>query len=188
MGRRPWTVRRPAHAWPDPDQELLLRAALLPAGEAHSAWRQLRPRLRLDRVDPGSQRLLPLLWAQLTRLGIDDPLVDRLHDAYGRTVARNAILFRRAARVLRTLGDAGIEALVLKGAALALAYYGDPGLRPMADLDVLVRPGAAAVASDVLRRCGWSADRAVTPGYLAVTHAETFRDPGRRKCDLHWRL
>jgi hypothetical protein len=121
-------------------------------------------------------------------LGIDDPVVDRLHEGYRHAASENQILFRRAAYLLRALREEGIETLVLKGAALALGYYGDPGLRPMTDLDVLVRPDAAVAAGDVLRQCGWLPDRAVTPTYLAITHAEPFRDPDDYQCDLHWRL
>jgi predicted small metal-binding protein len=114
--------------------------------------------------------------------------VDQLQEAYRRTASQNATLFREAARFLRVLDEEGIQTLVLKGGALALAYYRDLGLRPMSDLDVLVRAEAAVSASDALERCGWSPARAVTPAYLAVTHAELFRDRDGHRCDLHWRL
>jgi hypothetical protein len=44
-------------------------------------------------------------------------------------------------RVARLLADAGAEALLVKGAALALTVYPDPAARRMLDIDLLVREG-----------------------------------------------
>ena len=52
--------------------------------------------------------------------------------------------------------------LVLKGAALAHLVYGDPRLRPMRDVDLLIRKADAGRALDVLMRCGFR------PGGTAV--------------------
>lgn len=52
--------RRSGNYWPTPDQELLLRAALLEGPAAADAWRELRPRLNPDDIDAASQRLMPL--------------------------------------------------------------------------------------------------------------------------------
>ena len=42
-------------------------------------------------------------------------------------------------RLLRVLGDAGVEALPLKGPSLAAQAYGDTGARDYGDIDLLVR-------------------------------------------------
>ena len=44
--------------WPNPDQTLLLRAAVLPAPQARAAWQALRPRVDLAGLDRASLRLL----------------------------------------------------------------------------------------------------------------------------------
>src|ERR1700675_4628128 len=124
--------------WPSPDQALLLRAAVLPAPQARAAWQALRPRVDLARLDRASLRLLPLLDANLRRHGIHDPLGDALVLAREQAAARNRTLFHGGRRLLATLADAGIDTLMLKGGALAATVYGDPALRPMSDLDVLV--------------------------------------------------
>jgi hypothetical protein len=54
------------------------------------------------------------------------------------------------ARVLNALADAGIDPVLLKGAALANTVYDDPALRTMNDLDLLVRPGEIEAASAAL--------------------------------------
>jgi hypothetical protein len=57
--------------------------------------------------------------------------------------AHSEALFRAhvLAMVARFLTDAGVEALLVKGAALALTVYDDPAVRIMRDIDLLVRPG-----------------------------------------------
>jgi hypothetical protein len=60
------------------------------------------------------------------------------------------------------MAQAGVPFLVLKGAALAHLVYGDPRLRPMRDVDLLIRKRDADRALDVLMRCGFK------PGGTAV--------------------
>src|SRR5438105_2268443 len=64
--------------------------------------------------------------------------------------AREASTLRQQAiqcqlvEILDACRPAGIEPLVLKGAYLAAHIYPQPGLRPMNDIDLLVRPEALA--------------------------------------------
>jgi hypothetical protein len=44
------------------------------------------------------------------------------------------------AGIVRAAAQEGVRVLPLKGAALVERYYAEPGLRPMADIDLLVRP------------------------------------------------
>ena len=53
---------------------------------------------------------------------------------------RVALLLRDLAEILRACERERIAAVPLKGSLLAPLYYGQPGLRPMNDLDLLVRP------------------------------------------------
>jgi hypothetical protein len=52
--------------------------------------------------------------------------------------------------VLEGAAAAGIQVMPLKGAVLAFARYREPGLRPMADLDLLVQPADEPRLHDVL--------------------------------------
>ena len=60
--------------------------------------------------------------------------------------------------ISRALASAGIQALWLKGACLARTLYPQSSLRPMSDLDVLVRRGQVENALDVLRGLGYGFD------------------------------
>lgn len=62
------------------------------------------------------------------------------------------------ALLLAALADAGIEALVLKGHAIAHGVYGERPLRPYTDIDLLVRPAHITAAADILTSLGYTPD------------------------------
>lgn len=91
-------------------------------------------------------------------------------------------------RVLGRLARAGVDALVVKGAHLAYAFYDDPALRPRNDTDLLIRPGQEGAARDALHALGYHVLPAITG--TAVQGQTIFdRDgvPGA-VLDVHWRL
>ena len=59
--------------WPSLQQLLLLRAALWQGAAALAAWSEWADSADLDRIDNGSQRLLPLVYANLHALGLEHP-------------------------------------------------------------------------------------------------------------------
>lgn len=111
-------------------------AALLDGGPVR--WQRLVDLARWHRVSP-------LLWELLREraepLGFDVPsgvLVALRDDVRGAT-ARSLNLRFELDRILTLLDEAAIPAMLLKGAALVEAVYPHPGLRPMVDLDILIR-------------------------------------------------
>ena len=100
----------------------------------------------------------PLLLRQLQSLAptpaIPASAAARLRDSHQRTAMRNMVRLRELARLLRGLSCRGIDVVVLKGAHLANAVYGDLALRDMKDVDVLVRRRDLADAYGVLLELG----------------------------------
>lgn len=153
------------------------------------AWRRLWPRFSLDRADHASLQLLPLLAANLRQADLGDDVAERLARIRNDTGSRNHALFAAGRRLLLALSDAGIETLLLKGGAMAVAFYRDAGLRPMVDLDVLVPTGRAQAAMEILGRTGWSSNAIVTPEFIRMGHAAEFaREGNTLRCDLHWHV
>jgi hypothetical protein len=58
--------------------------------------------------------------------------------AYYQTAARNTLLYQESASIMRWFQRANVPVILLKGGCLALRVYGNPALRPMSDLDLLV--------------------------------------------------
>ncbi len=145
--------------WPTIDQERLLRAATFDRTEALDAWRRWLASVDVENVDAGSFRLLPLLYRNLSRYQVNDPLMAQLKGVHRQSWYRNQLLFRRTAAILRALNDDGIATLILKGIPLSLLYYKDDAVRPMADADILVRVAAGPRVVELLQQHGWRSHR-----------------------------
>jgi hypothetical protein len=108
------------------------------------------------------------------------------HEGAGRYLLLSAGL----GDVLGALRKAEVEALVLKGMALAEPVYEDPALRPMDDIDLLVRREDAPRARAALGDLGCYASN--FDDDLRRRAATLFAPPGRRSArpalDLHWDL
>jgi hypothetical protein len=184
---------RDGRCWPTPEQELLLAAALLEGPAGRDAWRALSGRLEVDRLDPASGGVLPLLFRRLRARRIDHPLLAILKGFHRRAWGRNERLLDAAWPVVRRLREAGIEVALLKGAALLAAGYGDLGLRFMADVDLLVPTADRRRAIELVAACGFApagglSTDAVDVLMPAVTPGYGFRNASRLSIDLHWHV
>jgi hypothetical protein len=171
---------------PRADQLLLLRAALGVGADALEAWATWRARVDVEKLDRESVRLLPLLYRNLRRLGVDAAATARYASVYKQTWALNRMLFHAGAGVLAALARQQIDTLVLKGAALALLHYQDVGARAMEDVDVLIAPARRREAQAVLVAHGFRAAVETGPAFVAGYHSCGFKNAAGRAIDLHW--
>ena len=182
-------VNNDAGCWPTQDQELMLRAALLQREPALESWNEWKRTVNIDVMDYGSHRMVPQLYRNLQRLGVKDPLMDRLKGVYRYYLYKNEILMYRIGSLLAAFEAAGINTMVLKGAALIQLYYRESGLRPMLDADVLVPAHQAEQAMELLARLRWKSVRHMRPAIrIPIQHSTPFEDEGGRQLDLHWHL
>jgi len=181
-----------ANCWPTAQQELLLKAALLKGQASIEAWECWKLSTDVEHLDVGSHRLLPHLYSNLRDQGIQDPLMSTFKGVYRRTWYDNQLLFHRVSALLHAFRNAGIETMVLKGAALAILHYKDFGLRPMNDFDVMVPVEQTWAAIDLMRELGWDpmprSPEALTESYLSIVNSHGFVHKAGRECDLHWHL
>lgn len=149
----------------------------------------------------------PALWDALRSLGpafaahpaalaaLDPPVHVRELWAGDLRATRAANILRQAelARLLGALAESGVDSILYKGAAALDRLYADPGIRPMDDADLLVRPADRARAASVLERLAYEpvpidAGR-LGPVGASLHAARAFR---RRvgqlavEVDLHW--
>lgn len=176
---------------PDEPRELLLQAALGPKARAVDCWEKFIRDYGLDGVDESQFRMLPLAGHNLARHGYECPQSGHLKGIHRQAWYRNQMLFHRLAPLVRDLQDRGIPVMVLKGAAVATLYYPDPGLRPMRDMDLLVREEDFFGATEVLERSGWTvktpgAHRRGQASYRRFRHAIAYANSSGQEIDLHW--
>lgn len=174
--------------WPRPEQRLLLACLHLPPEEALAAYQAWRARIDLDTLDAGSLALMPLLGRRLAELGVVDALGPRLAGAHRRSWCHCQLLIRGALQAVERLAARRIPLLMLKGLAL-LDRYPDLGLRPMADVDVLVPRERALETFDTLIQAGFELRPALSRSELAAK-LEIFHGwsvgKGRIEIDVHW--
>jgi hypothetical protein len=93
------------------------------------------------------------------------PILAEFQLAYYSTLAHNARLEVDLVDVVQILRREGVEVVVLKGGALASTVYGNPALRPMGDLDLLVRVEQVQSALAALQAAGFRLTSSV-PDYM----------------------
>jgi hypothetical protein len=179
--------RHLGHLWPSREQQHLLQAALLDGQAALAAYRAWRDGIDLEgELGYPTLRLLPLVYHNLLRLGLDDPLMGRLKGVYRRSWCENQRLFFELQPVLRRLRQGGIDLLLLKGAPLVLSYYRNHALRPMADFDVAVRPQQLQHALDLLRNLDWDTGPEPSAETLRYFHAVWCNRAEQYELDVHY--
>ncbi len=100
-----------------------------------------------------------LAWQNITDLGLTEAVPEQernlLENIRFKAIARVSYITAEAADAVAELEKEGIRALLLKGLALEHSVYGSRGLRQMSDADLLVAPGDALRARDILIRAGF---------------------------------
>jgi hypothetical protein len=136
------------------------------------------------------QRLISLAAARLEQacIAVPDEMARRAERAAA--VARATALDAEMAtmRVAAALRAAGIRAMPLKGVTLARRLYGDPGLRPSVDVDLLVGQDDLRRAGELIESLGYSGDgRTIWEGGRPQLHVG-YSHPLLPPLELHWRV
>jgi hypothetical protein len=85
---------------------------------------------------------------------------DRFRQEFVANAHRNLLMSGELVRVLRTLGQNGVQAVPFKGPALAQRAYGDLSLRQFSDLDIVLPHSQIAQAHALLESLGCRSESA----------------------------
>ncbi len=168
---------------------MLLKAALMDGAPAQQCWKKWKSMVDIDNMDGASYRLIPLLHYNLTQLGVQDNIMPRLKGISRYHWCKNHILLEKLSSLLKMLDQNNIEVMLLKGSALINQYYESPALRPMSDIDIMVRPKKLNETIAILKNSGWvpTMDFDFTDiRSQRARHSQEYRDESGSECDLHW--
>jgi len=106
---------------------------------------------------------------------------------------RNLRLAGELVRILDAFSAHGVRALAYKGPTLAVLAYGDLGLRPFRDLDIVVDPTDVAAGRVLLERLGYHTGALDPPpeqrsGFVAFNSEYSYFHANGDIVELHWRL
>ncbi len=114
-------------------------------------WQELIPQAEIH-------GMAPLLWHHIQQSGVEilADVARTLKGLYLRHRRNNQVHARVLIEIVALLQTADIHPLVLKGLGLAYSLYPDPALRPVSDLDLILRRDQIRPALDLLRAAGFS--------------------------------
>lgn len=110
-----------------------------------------------------------------------------LEGDYWNSLARSVVLEKELSGILGAMESSSVCPVVLKGAALAGTVYEDPALRPMSDIDLMVREEEFVQACGSLSSHeGYGARLDMNATYMRLTHAVFFGGPpGMVTVEIH---
>jgi hypothetical protein len=157
------------------------------ASVTSEAWQSLLAIARVHRVNALLyHRLVSRGWAAT----LPPATLAEAQRACRDVAAANLRLYEELAAVAAALQAREIPVIVLKGPHVASAVYGDPALRQMADLDLLVQARDLERAADVVRARGYSAQAPYRTGTILRTshHLPPLVKAGVATIELHWNI
>lgn len=160
------------------------------------------PETKLDKLSPADWESLAV-WARRFKVEglfhreirsrafaaglIPDEVRNRLKQAYRNHAIMNTALFLDAARVLKSLADNRLPVIALKGLALARQIYGDIALRPMVDMDLLVKKEDLVRAGRILLTLGYTQNISAWENMSKTYHhLPPFTNKHGAMIELHW--
>ncbi|MBC2711367.1 MAG: nucleotidyltransferase family protein [Desulfosarcina sp.] len=82
-------------------------------------------------------------------------LFESLKSEYRKNLIRNTMIFAELEKIVAMLGEQHVPVILLKGAAITRIIYKDIGLRPMSDIDILVKKEDLYQAVHAIEACGY---------------------------------
>lgn len=136
--------------------------------------------------------MMPLLHHNLNAnfpQAVPTPVLEQLRDHFYTRTRHNLILTGELLKLLKLFEGGEIQAVPLRGPALAASLYGDLALRQFGDLDILVRKKDVLKATELLVASGYRPLFPLPARQEAIfwRGEHTFAlDSGRVLVDLHW--
>jgi len=168
-----------------PLSKLMLESLVLEGRQGDASFARWLAEVDISTLDWDSIRLVPALWDKFAHVVDAGTQKAGIEEHYRKLLSRNGVFIAAWRRMLVRLLEAGIDLLLFKGLAITLKYHGSVAVRPMADIDVLVRAQSMPRAEQILRQCGW---KSVHPDDKKATylHSYDYIKPDKGGFDLHW--
>lgn len=137
--------------------------------------------------------LTPLFYDRFVRFFpgiVPDPLCQELKTEYYSGAYYNLKVYTELGMVLRRFDEAGIPVILLKGAYLAEMVYQNISVRPMSDIDLLVKKEHLQKAVDILAQVGY---QPIKPFWIETEcavrhHLPALSRPDQIPIEIHWTL
>ncbi len=172
------------------EKVILLLARLSLAKENEGAINHLLATVDYERlISLGhANGVASLLYKNLADItSVPDSFRSRVRNSYLQTIRSNLRMSAETLRVIRLLKESGIASIPLKGAIASEMLFGDVGLYPSSDIDLLVRLSDLDEVSRILAIDGYTLNVENREDLLVGHYHLTF-SKGRHFVEVHWNL
>lgn len=171
------------NAVPGRDVDLLLRVVAAPVPQATAAWREWRENHTIAGALPRQWRLLGAVGRKLLASEIDPEDRSALAAVKRRIWRDNQLRIRRHATILKSLHEAGIPTMVLKGGSRIASEDGAIETRFVRDIDLLFPSDRLIEALELLIGMGLRSVSGRLPGMVKSQAFARLQPPGQRALD-----
>ena len=126
------------------------------------------------------------MYDNIKQVGIEDSILARLKGIYRKRWSQSNIFFYKIEPVLQLLSSFCIRLIVLKGVPLAIQYYKNITLRPMADIDLLVLKDQREIAINILLKDGFTIKEQAPLDFLFRIFRSVTLVKDDLEIDVHW--
>ena len=150
-------------------------------------WQQLLEHSRQYGVAPLLYSILEPLFPQIN---IPPQITEQLRNIYLKSAGRNTMLYNQLEKLLTVFNKNNVPVILLKGAYLAEEAYGNIALRPMQDIDLLIRKEDVSRAYEILTDLGYSPVKPIHEEFDISQHHHIpqFVGSGKIPVEIHWNI
>jgi hypothetical protein len=99
-----------------------------------------------------NQGVSPIIYKSIKNLRFNKEIIDAFKEFYDLTYKRNSRLYKELEKILNAFKKENIDVIFLKGIYLSKYVYKDIGLRPMADIDILIKKENLSKINKILKK------------------------------------
>ncbi len=121
---------------------------------------------------------------------IPKEVMDSLKSEHHRNLAKNMHLYSELNCILEAFRENGIKVVVLKGTALAKTVYSNMALRPMSDIDLLIKKDDISLAEQIMSDLGYRFEDYKSPEWYKENHFHLcyFHPEKSATVEIHWHI
>ncbi len=179
-----------------PEEKLILYLSKMnPSSETVSKIKELlddkRNDINFDNIFKyaAKNEVLPIIYENLRTFdNVPEELILKLRNAYLHSFKNNILNAEEMLRILRSLADAGVKAVPLKGSLASELVFRNIGAYPATDIDILVRPEDLKRAERILTESNYRSVEGIRVKDLLMSHYHFIYSKDIYFVELHWNL
>ncbi|MBU2101963.1 MAG: nucleotidyltransferase family protein [Candidatus Omnitrophota bacterium] len=168
--------------------ENLLKATFATGDSLQKAWAMSREAIAEDRLDAQSYTILPAVYPNLYRNGIQDPLIEKLKGVYRKAWCLNQRYLYAVTSLAERFDKHAVRVIFMRDIALHGYYYRNRAFRSIYGIHLFICEKQKDQAIKILEETEWQRKEAQGPGDVPGARHIFFTDGRGHTTALRYRL